>query len=856
MNKLSLVLFFAAISLNAAAQQSLDEVDRISFHAAKSPLEMEGEIMKTISNTATKARPPHSMSLSGNWLMVEDKGGSQPNWSAAITAKVPGSVHQSLQAAGKIPDPTVGRNDSIAERQSYKSWWMKRTFNYNGSWNNDVKLMFGGIANVCTVYLNGTKLGSHEGMFGGPDFIVTKLLKKGQNELLVHLDAIPDPGNTNPFLSSWTKTVVANCVYGWHYTKIPTIGIWQDVKLQEVPRHALVHPFIITRSTNGTMRLAVGLSNPIKQGKLKIVVEPKNFSGKKQAFAYNIADKDSSLYLDFNIANPQLWWPNDYGKQPLYKATISLETGGKTTDVKQVNFGIRTIEMRPIPEGERPNLYNWTFTVNGKPIFMKGGNWCLIDVMMDLSRNHYLKFLKAAKEQHFQLLRAWGGGLSETDTFYDLCDSLGIMVMQEWPTCWNSHNTQPYDIMEETVVRNTLRLRNHPSLALWAGGNESSEPQGKMIDMMGRASIELDGTRAFHRGEPCGGSGHNHDSWWLDQHLNNMLNMTTIFWGEFGMPSLPVEENVRRYLNGEEYTYPVKHGSIFEHHSPKFGTGEEMRRLDREASFFLSPTTLDRVVLGSQLAQIVGTRRTIERARSMWPKCTGAIYYKLNDVYPGLSWASVDYYGGRKPTHYFVKRSFEPVTSVILFSNTNLTCQKVSLPYYLLDDTLSLRGKTVKLHVSVYQFNLKCVYNDTITIKPTKSVERLPDIQLNQTQTYSPLLYFKTDLLDSDGKLIKRNWYIENFDSKKDAIFESPRSLVSVAQTDNKLSITNVSESVPAIFVKAEVPGEASTLDIDDNYLWIDPGETINLTLNTTSKAFISSWNGDVKYKKNEATKK
>lgn len=828
---------------SVASARSLDAIDRESFRAGPSPMEIQGVRMTEIGvRSAGKPRPPRELSLGGTWRMVEATGDA-PDWEASVPAEVPGSVHAALLAANRIPAPTVGMNDSIAEKYSYKGWWFKRDFRYDGGWEN-VQLSFGGVANKCTVYLNGQELGKHEGMFGGPDFMLTDLLRKGENELAVYLEPIPYFGpEASPFATSWISTVVANCVYGWHYAKIPTLGIWQDVKLKEVPDRHFEHPCVFTRDTDGSMRLLVTLPEKTERGKLRLVVAPKNFEGKSQAYQYDIAGKSGTLALDFEIDDPRLWWPNDYGEQALYTATVSLDAGG-TRDVQSLTFGIRTIEMRPLPSGEREDLYNWTFVINGRPIFMKGANWCLMDVMMDLSPERYARFLGAAKDQHLNLLRAWGGGLSETDTFYDMCDEMGLMVMQEWPTCWNSHNTQNLDVMRETVVRNTLRIRTHPSLALWAGGNESSEPFGEMIDMMGRAAIELDGTRAFHRGEPWGGSKHNHDSWWLDLHLNNALNMQTIFWGEFGMPSLPVKESMERYMDGEPFSYPLSPNSVFEHHAPTFGAWQDMKRLFREVSFFVEPTSLDNVILGSQLAQTVGTRRALERARTLWPDhSTGALYYKVNDVYPGLSWGSIDYYGAKKATHYFVKRSLAPCVPVILFDRTNLTRQEVELPYFLLDDTLSLAGRNVTLHLSVYDLGMRKVYERTDEISPDASVERLPDIRLDSEQTTSPLLYFKTDIRDESGCLIKRNWYIENFDSKQGAIFESPRCPLAVVQDRNTVRITNTSDAVPAVAVSIEVPGEADRLDLSDNHLWIDPGETLVVEMNTESPATVTSWN-------------
>ena len=155
-------------------------------------------------------------------------------WDDSMPAHIPGSIHTALIENQYIPDPYIGQNDSIAEKQSYKIWWLKRDFELQTIPVN-ARLSFGGIANKCTAWLNGVLLGTHEGMFGGPDFSVGKYLKE-KNTLIVKLEAIPQmffgnwPPNAN---ESWKYTVVFNCVYGWHYAQIPSLGIWRSVWLTE-----------------------------------------------------------------------------------------------------------------------------------------------------------------------------------------------------------------------------------------------------------------------------------------------------------------------------------------------------------------------------------------------------------------------------------------------------------------------------------------------------------------------------------------------------------------------------------------------------------------------------------------------
>ena len=827
-----------SLTMNMTAQHALDDIDRRAWADVVSPLERTGYTMRDISSSLVSSRPTNrQISLSGTWKLTGN--------GVEVRANVPGSIHTALMDAGVIPDPRIGRNDSMAERCSYQSWTLEREFEYDGTFSNPL-LSFKGIANRCNIWLNGRMIASHEGMFGGPDVAVGKYLRRGTNHLKVELLPIPEtynggwPATAN---EAWKHTVVANCVYGWHYAKIPSMGIWNEVVIIDRPHQRLEHPFILTRDIEGDMRLLLTLPEKVS-GDIRLLVTPENFNGESQAFQTTVKGAKGDIALDFTIRHPQLWWPNDVGRQPLYRAEMQLVSDGRVLYSCSNRFGIRTIEMRPFPQGAQEDLYNWTFCVNGRQMFVKGTGWCTMDALLDFRRDRYERLLTTARDQHVQLLRAWGGGLPETDTFYDLCDELGIMVIQEWPTAWNSHETQPYDMLRETVTLNTLRLRNHPSLVMWGGGNESDKPYGRAIDMMGRISVELDGTRPFHRAEAWGGSRHDYTCWWDKAPLSHNLTMTAPFWGEFGIASLPHMESVRRYLQGERYEWPPQPSSTFTHHTPIFGTNGEIERLGQYAGSFMPLTTLENVVLGSQLSQVVGVRHTLERARTLWPQTTGALYYKLNDNYPGLSWSSVDYFGAIKPLHYFAKRAFEPIQTVLLLDSTNLAGQNVRLPYYLLDDYGHLTGQRVKAHLTVWNHQMVCVADTLISITPHQQVERLADISLNAKQTTSEMLYLKTDLLDGTGMLLARNWYFTNYESKQGCLLASKPSQVTMTQEGDRLILSNSSD-YPAVGVTVSVPGEADRLSVTDNYLWIDGGETVTVTMNTTTRAVVDWWNRD-----------
>ena len=450
--------------------------------------------------------------------------------------------------------------------------------------------------------------------------------------------------------------------------------------------------------------------------------------------------------------------------------------------------------------------------------------------------------LQIAQSQHIQMLRAWGGGMPETDDFYELCDKYGILVMQEWPTAWNSHNTQPYTILQETVERNTKRLRNHPSLIMWGAGNESDKPFGPAIDMMGRLSIELDGTRPFHRGEAWGGSLHNYNCWWDDAHLNHNLNMTAPFWGEFGIASLPHIETVRRYLDEEKEVWPPQRSGNFTHHTPIFGTMREMEKLTQYSGYFMSKDSLASFILGSQLAQVVGVRHTLERARTLWPHTTGALYYKMNDNYPGVSWSCVDYYGIIKPVHYFVQKSFAPLAAVMLFDRSNLSSQEVSLPVYLLDDCQILEKEPYQVKVSIYNALLDTVATHTFNGTGDENVvKKLGEISLNREQTKSTMLFFVLDII-KDNKNMYRNYYFTNYEVRPGSIVSMPQTEIKMERTGNIVTLTNTGK-YPAIGVHIEAPEKMDQLIVSENYIWLNPQESKILKINLESPVIVKGWN-------------
>lgn len=842
----------------AFQKSSLDQIDKLEFKPGSSPMDGTPVLIALQPGKTTHADGPVTVLLDGVWEMAE--GGQESErllgeWHDAIPARVPGSVHAALLNAELIPDPYVGFNDIVAKEQSFKTWWFKRTFDCPQGMPGEM-LLFGGVAVSCTVWLNGEKLGSHNGMFGGPDFDVSCKLVHGSNTLVVRIDPAPhriSRGEPNSFFTGmnvgWLDTVVFNNVYGWHYIDLPALGIWRSVVLKESPVVEIADPFIATKDAHkGIVSLSTTLRSKLEKwsGRLVGTIEPSNFVGDAYSFSYEVSSNSGAkeILLEFAIPDPKLWWPVDLGEPNLYELHLSfIDDDAGDTDYKTVTFGVRTIEMQPLPGGAQPQLYNWTFVINGKPVFVKGSNWCTIDALMRFDKERYDRFLTLAQNQHIQILRAWGGGMPETNEFYDLANRKGIMVIQEWPTAWDSHEVQPYDILEETIIRNTLRLRNNPSLVMWGAGNESGDPRGSAITMMGRLAYELDGTRPFHRGEPWGGSLHNYDVYWGSQPLDRNLSLTAPFIGEFGIASVPNYETVEKYLpDDEKNIWPIPATGSFAHRTPVFNKKDDMRLLEQYVSDFVQNDSIQNFVLGSQLAQATGMRHTLELARTRWPDTTGVCYYKLTDNNPAASWASVDWHGVPKLAYYIFQDAYAPLHAAVLFDSLTPAGKHLSLPVYLLDDADYLDAIDWKVVVRAYDSRLHEIKRQVFTgFGSIGCVLHVGYFDLTEEQTGSIPLLIVSEVI-TDGNIRDRTFYWTNYKLMQGSLFALPRTSLDVSKTDGYFVIMNTGNT-PAVGVHFECPSVSDVFVCEDNYFWLDPGEQRSIAVNETQGVNVKAWN-------------
>ena len=827
--------------------KSLDLIEKEAFEVGKSPFEYEETRLTESSLIDISPKENNIFSLNGEYIMIEGTD-DEPDFSDGLSVNLPSTVQAALFENGIIPDPMFGKNDKYARQAAYKTWWYKKEFDYSGECL-DPTLCFDGVCHKAHFWLNGEYLGVHEGMFGGPFYDVKDKLKP-HNTLIIKIENSPaDPKHYSEYADyddGWKNGVVINCVYGWHYACIPTRGVWADVYLKSTPKLSIERPFVLTEDYK-TGKIGICTKADGKAaGKIKVKIFPKNFDGEEQYFSSDFTvNGEKKLHFTLSIKDPKLWWPNGYGDQPLYCALISFETENDITQEYSETFGIRQIEM--LPENGIPNSehYNWRFYINGKYIFIKGTNWCTTDALLRCTNERYDRFLSLAKHQNLQLLRAWGGGLPETDYFYDKCDELGLMVQQEWPTCWDSPKTQPADALIETAYLNTLRIRNHPSLVRWAGGNELSECDEPSMKRMAQIAFLLDGTRPFHRTSPYAGSLHNYGTYWEMEEMDSALNLRAPFIGEFGMASAPNYESVARYIPKEELDQEINRASknCFNYHSPRFNEflwPEKYNDLDHllmRSSEFLSIRTIKDFILGTQLAQATAIRHTLEAQRAD-SRAAGVCYYKLTDVYPACSWSTVDYYGVPKIPYYIIKNAFAPIHAMLEIKSITAVDK---YPVFFLDDNKKLCKKRVLIEINAFDKSLKQIKCSKFNILPESEVTSVGEFTLDGTQKkdvrFISLRVFADDLLIDD------TFYILNY-KNDDCLMSLPKAQLDIEVFDGYVLISNDSD-IPAVGVFIENLKNDTKFTAEDNFLFICPNETRKIKVNITNGLSVRALNSN-----------
>lgn len=782
---------------------------------------------------------PSQLSLSGTWRMMDsapadpgdpapstgwfgrrakDSTGMAERWykpgydrSAWHEVQVPTTVQKALVELGLMADPNWNTNtiDELEEhgepketpvwfrrtRAESKDWWFARTFDIPEDWKGRrLTLCFDGIDYSGTVFLNGVSLGHHKGMLGGPELDVTGLASfDGPNELVVRIDQAPQ---------SWNGIMKGSPGFGWHYGHLISLGIWKDVWLKAEPDVAVTDPYVVTRSIapgEASLLIDYSLMSQLPEA-AKVVVEGEirrqGDENQDRTLRFRneveIAYGRSKLRTEVKLPNPALWWPIGYGDQPLYQITLraSIANSGQGTadsaSTVTAAFGVRTIEMQPMEGAQEETDYRWQFVVNGVPMFIKGANWCWPDPMLEQEEAKYERLLELARRGNVQMLRAWGGGIVEPDFFYRMCDENGIMVYQEFPLCWGPMDAPHTDlgVIDRQVTLSVKRLRNHPSLVMWGGGNENGAHGGadEGLFLVGRRCRGFDPSRPYHRTDPWGGSAHN----WNVYHGGEPLDtatfaMPSVMYGEFGIPSMTNLSSVPRYMPAsalEEWP-PTEESRGWLAHFHQFSLKDPIKVMRYGA--YGPIRDWETYTLYSQSAQGESIRLTGEMQRAgAGAGKSGFWYYKFTDLFPGHSWAVVDYYGTPKLSYYRAMQVCRPCSAFAVCEKLNgwLADETFAASLHAANDTLEPLDE-VSVTASIYGSELTELWSqryEGITIEANRTVELDKiSVRLPAAEQIKPFL-LAVAMRASDGTLLSDQWYWFNAQPKTDELLVFERA--------------------------------------------------------------------------------
>ncbi|MEU6031177.1 glycoside hydrolase family 2 protein [Streptomyces tauricus] len=606
---------------------------------------------------------------------------------AALPAAVPGCVHTDLLAAGVIQDPFLGRGETAVAWVGRRDWLYETTLAPAPGGHEQTDLVFDGLDTVAEVRLDGQLLGAVRNMHRPYRFDVTGLggrlsvrFRSAYGEAEAVRGRLGERPNEYPEPFQYLRKMA--CSFGWDWgPTLVTAGIWKPVRLEHwtTARIARVRPLVTVEQGLGRVELRVEVERSRVEAGLTLRAR---VGGVETA----VDVVGTSAVVRVEVPDAALWWPRGYGEQPLYEVELTLSEASGPLDSWRRRVGFRTVglDRRDDEHGS-----GFTFVVNGERIFARGVNWIPDDVLPSrVTRERYRTRLTQAADAGVDLVRVWGGGLYESEDFYDACDELGLLVWQDFPfACAAYPEEQPLRGEVEAEAReNVVRLMPHPSLVLWNGNNENlwgfrdwdwerrlagdSWGEGYYLGLLPRVVAELDPTRPYAAGSPWSGSWDHHPndpahgthhSWevWNREDYAEYRREVPRFVAEFGWQAPPAYATLRRALPGEVLA-PDSPGMLH-HQKADDGNGKLARGLARH---FAVPEQgfgedgFDRWHYLTQVNQARAVAAGIEHWRANWPVCAGTILWQLNDCWPVTSWAAIDGDGREKPLYHELKRLY------------------------------------------------------------------------------------------------------------------------------------------------------------------------------------------------------
>jgi len=875
------------------------------------------------------------LSLDGVWQFcwTDSPMETPEGLSFSHQAVLPSSVYHCLSQVGIMPDPYFGDNSHQYSWTDKKIWYFRRSFTLpDDITDKDVYLCFDGVGYICRLWLNGQLICTHEGMFAGPilnlqDF-PDVLHHEADNELVVEVTP-PYPQNdprSKPQIVPWNlrrDTATSNGDF-------TVFGIWRSVRIEVVPKHHISRPYLYTETISentAQLTLSVEIANPQIR---ELDCVPSEFSpgmghqnayipsldarptGKKLGLKLCIAEKDTgkTVYTsadtveildqaflckdakyrecqfftkEFQIENPKLWWPNTLGDAYLYHVTMELTDDSHILDILTFDTGIRTLDYQyTAGRRHRTRWEKLHFIINGRPVFLKGMNWMPVDFLLDISDADLRWILELAMHEGIQLLRVWsGGGMPEEDRFYDICDELGLMVMQD--NFIANQTTEEWDrkVLASQVCQNLYRIRNHPSLALHTGGNENN-PYALGNDaamwVIAREVEDLDPSRKFWRTTAEKGTAHIYrdmEPVWYRKLYNELP-----FVGESGIHCFPTAKTLRQQISAAEYNVPLDnifseqfktdHPQLINHFTEFIP--ERIPRMLSRASMFqdIHGISLPELCEATQMASYEFYQIMIQAMRENYPVCGGIMPWVFKRPWATVAVQLVDGLGDPTAPYYAVKNAYAPLTAELALQEVTYAPGETFKPDLRLicDDIHEHTGLTVRYELYSPCFTLLRQNHFICDMDSETYITRFDVPEVTLPQEWTEAYFFQRASVFDESGMIHQSFYwckiLEHFrdherligwrsEASPNLYFENgPWLKPQLAALSGSISMEILQKSVQECFgerrvqvqicvyntgdiplfpVKLDVTEDRTLTQADDNFFFLEKNTSRVLTL-------------------------
>ena len=805
------------------------------------------------------AQDINTFELDGGWKFR--KAGTK-EW---YPAKVPGVVHLDLMRNNLIPDPYLRDNESKLQWIGEVGWEYMKTFQYgemNFAWRH-IELVSKGLDTYANVYLNDSLILVSDNMFREWYVDIKRFLQIGTNTLRIQFPAII-PENKIRYdklknkLPGDEKVVCRKAAYqfGWDWgPKLVTCGIWRPIYIREWNAvNVLGVQYIQKKLTDTLANMAAQFTIFSELGDS---AEIRLFHDTTEILRQPvILNKGPNIIRgDFSIRNPARWFPNGMGNPTLYNFGYEVYFSGRLVGEGRQKIGLRTIELVQEKDSTGKSFY---FKVNGSPLFIKGANYIPQDNFLPrVTDSAYRSIIADVKNANMNMLRVWGGGIYENDIFYDLCDENGIMVWQDFmfANAMYPGNKEFLDDVRDEAIQNIVRLRRHPSIALWCGNNEIDEgwknwgwqkqygynaedsaaiyknyrfifnlilPNNVKRFDTARIYIPTSPLHGWGRPESLTeGDSHYWGVWWGKEPFLNYERKVGRFMSEYGFQGFPDYSTIRKFTNPEDRSLASPVMKAHQKHPTGFETIDEYLLRD-----YRKPKNFESYAYVSQLLQAKGIVSAIAAHRRARPYCMGTMYWQLNDCWPVVSWSSRDYYGKKKALQYAIPAAYDKMLISPVVEDGHV---KV----YICSDDPQIYRATMTVKVMDYTGNIYSDEGFTVDIPGNSSLVYYDTIQsalLGKLDPKAVVLLVTLKGASFSGLEAKNLLY---FVAPKDLELPVPaiEKVITATPAGYNIRLT-CDKLVKNLYLSTSVPG-----DFSDNYFDMLPGESVDIKFTTSKKS-------------------